>query len=783
MVFKRMAVILIAIALVCVAIGAGVILMSTSPVTNPPPALTGAPKVISTSPFGSAVGTPLNGKVIATFSRAMSPTTISASTFTLFHGTVAVPGTLSYSGVTATFTPLSALTSLTSHTATITTGAKAADGKALAVNFVWKFTTGSAADTTAPLVSFTSPTPGATGTAVNAKVLATFTKAMDPPTIGASSFTVKRGASLVPGTVSYAGTTATFVPAANFAPSTTYTATISSAAKDSVGHPLASPYTWSFTTNAGGTQDTVAPRVSYTSPAAGAMSAPVNTQVLATFTEPMDPSTVTPDTFTLSQGTFSLQGAVSFAGSTATFVPSASLTAGALFTATISTGARDLAGNALQANFVWSFSTGQAPDTTAPRVIATSPPSDATDVALNRDLSATFSEAMDPSTVTASSFQLMQGTTPIFGLVTYAGRAASFNPSSDFTADTTYTASVTNAARDLAGNPLDSSLVWSFHTGQAQDSGAPTVSWTNPASGAADIAVSTDISATFSEALDPSTVTVSSFSLMQGTTAVAGLVSYAGLTATFDPSSSFSPGLTYTATVNTDVRDLAGNAMQSSVVWSFSTSSAPCGQAPVALGLSGSYAVLAGATVTNTGNTIVTGDLGASPGTEITGFGPGIVNGAIHAGDAEAIAALGDLTTAYNDAMGRTLCAITIDGNLGGQTLTPGLYKSGSSIEVTSGQLTLDAQGDSNAIFIFQVSSSLTTTSGLGITLAGGAKASNIIWQVGSSATIGTGSVWKGTIIADQSITLETGASLEGRALARIGAVTLDFNTVTKPAA
>jgi hypothetical protein len=125
---------------------------------------------------------------------------------------------------------------------------------------------------------------------------------------------------------------------------------------------------------------------------------------------------------------------------------------------------------------------------------------------------------------------------------------------------------------------------------------------------------------------------------------------------------------------------------------------------------------------------------------------------------------------------------VTVAGNIGGQTLTPGLYKSTSSLEITSGDLTLDAQGNASAVFIFQIASTLTTTEGRQIILAGGAKASNVFWQVGTSATIGTNSTFVGTIMADQSVTLITGATLDGRALARIAAVTLEANVVAKPA-
>ncbi len=206
------------------------------------------------------------------------------------------------------------------------------------------------------------------------------------------------------------------------------------------------------------------------------------------------------------------------------------------------------------------------------------------------------------------------------------------------------------------------------------------------------------------------------------------------------------------------------------------------GAAPVPLGEAADFAVLAGSTVTNSGATTVNGDLGLSPGSSVTGFPPGMVIGIIHVADPTAVQAKLDLTTAYNDAAGRTVGAVTVAGNLGGQTLTPGLYKSTSSLEISSGDLTLDAQGDPNGVFIFQIASTLTTTSGRQVILNGNAKASNVSWQVGTSATLGTTSVFKGTIMADQAITLETGATLDGRALARIGAVTLGASTVTIPA-
>jgi hypothetical protein len=156
------------------------------------------------------------------------------------------------------------------------------------------------------------------------------------------------------------------------------------------------------------------------------------------------------------------------------------------------------------------------------------------------------------------------------------------------------------------------------------------------------------------------------------------------------------------------------------------------------------------------------------------------VSGTIHQADAPAATAKTDLTTAYNDAAGRTVGAISVSGDLTGLTLAPGLYKSTSSLGIT-GDVTLSGLGDANAVFIIQVASTLTTGPGSHVILSGGAQAKNIIWQVGTAATLGTNSIFKGTIMADQSITLNTGAQMTGRAMARVGAVTLDTNAVVIP--
>ena len=206
----------------------------------------------------------------------------------------------------------------------------------------------------------------------------------------------------------------------------------------------------------------------------------------------------------------------------------------------------------------------------------------------------------------------------------------------------------------------------------------------------------------------------------------------------------------------------------------------PAGSPPV-LGGAGTFVILGGSTVTNTGPSTIAGDVGSSPGLAITGIPAGQPSpGAVHAGDATAATAQADLTTAYNDVAGRA-CGTNLTGqDLGGKTLAPGVYCFNTSAALT-GSLTFDGQGNSNAVFVIKIGSTLTTASNAAVVLIAGAQAKNVFWQVGSSATLGSGTAFKGNILALASITLNNGTSLSGRALARNGAVTMDTNAVALP--
>jgi len=428
------------------------------------------------------------------------------------------------------------------------------------------------------------------------------------------------------------------------------------------------------------------------------------------------------------------------------------------------------------------------PGVTPPTVVSTAPPNGSIGACPNAIVTATFSEGMNPSTINTTTFTVAgPGATPVAGQVVYvaSSKTATFTPQSALALNTLYTATITTGAKDLFGNALPSKLVWTFTTGNALcQQGPPTVISVGPTNGIGGVCPNTTVVATFSTAMNPATINTTTFTLA-GAAPVAGQVSYdaPSRVATFTPTSSLALNTLYTATITTGAQDLFGNPLASNFVWSFTTAAVTCTATPPPLGTAATFEILAGSTVTNTGPTIITGgDLGLSPGSAVTGFPPGTLTppAVMHITDPVAAQAQLDLTTAYIYTAGLPGGAV-LAGDMSGLTFPPGLYKNSSTVMLSAGNVTLDALGNANAVFIFQIGSTLTTLGSTQVILAGGAQAKNVFWQVGSSATLGTSSIFEGTIMSLQSITLDTGATLTGRALARNGAVTLDSNPVTAP--
>jgi hypothetical protein len=536
--------------------------------------------------------------------------------------------------------------------------------------------------------------------------------------------------------------------------------------------------------NTGANPELAAPTVTAPIPLGGAVGVCPNAPVNATFSLPMNPATISAATFTLTgPGTTAVAGVVTYdaPSNTATFTPTIALALSTPYTATITTGATDSYGLALANNFVWSFTTGPNP-CVAPTVISEAPANGAIGVCPSTAVSAVFSNAMNPATINGTTFTLTgPGTTAVTGTVSYAGSSAVFTPSSALALNTIYTATITTGAQDTFGNALASNFVWSFTTSTTPCAGATVIS-VGPPNGTAGICPNTLVTATFSEAMKSSTINTTTFTLAApGPVSVAGAVTYdaASAAATFTPTNPLALDTLYTATITTGAEDLSGAPLASNYVWTFTTSTTACA-ATVPLGTACMFGSLGASTVTNSGPTNVTGDIGVWAGTSITGFPPGTLTGTEYEDDAVAMTAQGDLTTAYNYAAAAPGGAI-LPADIGGETLVPGVYKTTSaqpSLGIT-GNLTLSGNG----VYIFQIVSTLTTAANdSDVILSGGATSADVFWQVGSSATLGTSTTFAGTIMAQASVSLDTGATLNGRALARTGGVSMLSNQVNVPA-
>lgn len=334
----------------------------------------------------------------------------------------------------------------------------------------------------------------------------------------------------------------------------------------------------------------------------------------------------------------------------------------------------------------------------------------------------------------------------------------------------------------------------------SDDMRAPTITATRPASGEAGVAVNTSVSAVFSRAMDASTLTASTFTVTLGGTKLPGAVTYSGDTATFRAASPLAMNTTYTATITAGVKDAGGRELAADSVWSFTTRATTSrGPSPVDLGTSLNFAILAKSGIDSVPSSSITGDIGVSPidSTAITGFSLMMdatntfassdqVTGKVFAANyavptpTALTTAISDMETAYTDAAGRKIPDFTElgAGEIGGQTLAPGLYKWGTGVNIST-DVTLS--GGPDDVWVFQIAGDITQANGVRVILSGGASPRNIFWQTFGQVTIGTNAHMEGIIMCQTAIILGTGSSVNGRLLAQT-AVTLDASTVTQPA-
>ena len=559
----------------------------------------------------------------------------------------------------------------------------------------------------------------------------------------------------------------------------------------------------------------ICPIVESTTPVLNALAVPVNNVVTITFNEEMDPASITQSSITLT-GSSLVAGIVTYSGKTATFTPSSPLAENTTYTGRVKTTVKDLMGNALQTDYVWAFTTGLI---LRPIIISTDPINNATDVVLNKVISATFNMPMNPSTLNATTFTVKQGVNTVLGTISFSGSTVSFTPTIALDANTTYTATITNGAKNSTDTALLANYVWTFKTGIN-----PTIIATDPLNNAINVNLLKTITANFSVAMDPATINASSFTLKQGTIAVLGTVSYSGITASFDPTVALQEGKVYTATITIAAKNTAGIPVATNYVWNFTTTVTPpvvVLPPSISLGTAAMFGAFGGnAGITNQGlNTVINnGSLGTTAAsTLVTGFhdtnaiytetplNVGNVTGRIYTappapGTATsfAVASQGllDANAAYLSISPASKPG-GIDpgaGELGGLTLAPGVYKSASgTFKISNGNLTLDAQGDPNATWIFQTAAGLTVgiagpTGAKSIIMKNGALAKNVFWYVGTAATINGagGGVMVGTIIANAGVTFSTSGNaaqtvLNGRAISLVASVTMVNTTVNVP--
>ncbi len=537
---------------------------------------TTGPYVVNVYPKNEALNVASNSSISVAFDEELGNDATNPNNFLVTHSNGQnVSGIITLKNNTLFFTPSTEFSTKTQYTVSLKKAISDINGNPMLADFSWQFTTGDFADTSPPSVSFVMPEIDAVDVANNNAITVTFSEAIDPKTLGVNKFTVQEGNTYISGDIAYSGTTAIFKPNKIMANNTEHTVTIIKGVSDLAGNLTANDFTWSFTV--GTERDNNIPRVSSVYPANDANSFAVNSSIIVRFTEAMNPSTLTPQTFYLQDSAGNtVDGLVVTIGASSSFKPLTSLNFEEQYTAFISNMAEDLAENTMAETYSWNFTTASLEDTISPSIISTVPSSASQQAAVNRGIIVSFSESIDAESINQESFYLTDTANKLIpGTVSVIENTATFWPNNELDYTKTYVVTLLKSITDLSGNPLNKIFSWNFTTSSQPDTVSPTVILTVPAENGL-AAINHRLAIQFSEAMNTASLSAATVILTKlDNTEIPINVNIAERNAYITPINTLDFDTFYRIKISTGVKDLANNRMANEFILNFQTSLHP----------------------------------------------------------------------------------------------------------------------------------------------------------------------------------------------------------------
>jgi len=539
---------------------------------------TSAPTVdeVIPEPYTSEVA--LNTNIEVSLSELVSASSVTSENFIVVDAEDnVIDGVFTTEEKTITFNPNQDLNSDTKYTVTVTTNIQDLSGNGLDFDYITQFNTIKITDTDPPLVNSVSPTSNATDVARNVDIIISFNEDIGNESVTAASLLVTdENSQTITGNINISGTNIIFEPSVSFTSDTTYTVTLTTDIEDLFGNTLQVPFVWSFTT--GSNDDNSGPTVTSINPENGATNVSNNNAITVTFSEEINPvslNTQGVSNIRVSNNAGLVDANVNYSGNTIIFRPKALLADNSTYTVSLTANITDLAGNKMDADYSWKFTTGVTRDREIPTVTSVYPEDNSESVATNTAIVARFSEAMDPHSINAESVTITdeEGNT-VVGVMKTMGASVTFRPIQSLAFSTNYIVTISNQVADLATNPIEEAFIWRFSTSTEEDTTKPTITSTVPASSSNFAPTNRGLIVTFSETMDLESINSSTF-YMTDTSGkkISGNINYAGDTVIFMPNDNLEFSRSYIATVTTDVRDMSGNTLGLIHSWSFTTSS------------------------------------------------------------------------------------------------------------------------------------------------------------------------------------------------------------------